>query len=79
MVLTNCLRASVNLGLLSLNGTKEADGLPPSPSLNLLIVLAPKHSGDAELDQALLQFVCPWSCRKTMNPALNVTVSGSEY
>lgn len=69
MVLTNCLRDSVNLGLLSLNGTKETDGLPPSPSLNLLIVLAPKHSGDAELDQALLQFVCPWSCRKTMNPA----------
>lgn len=31
MVLTNCLRASVNLGLLSLNGTKETDGLllPP--------------------------------------------------
>lgn len=69
MVLTNCLRASVNLRLLALNGTKEADGLPPSPSLNLLIVLAPKYSGDEGLDQALLQFVCPWSCNKTMNPS----------
>lgn len=69
MVLTNCLRASVNLRLLALNGTKEADGLPPSPSLNLLIILAPKNSEDEKLDQALLQFVCPWSCRKTMNPA----------
>lgn len=38
MVLTNCLRVSVDLGLFVLNSTKEADGLPPSPSLNLLIV-----------------------------------------